>query len=52
MARTETETETGRDDYAEHLRTYRGFVRGVVIFVAHVAVILLFLGWWFSPAFV
>ncbi|MGE0699581.1 MAG: aa3-type cytochrome c oxidase subunit IV [Hyphomicrobiaceae bacterium] len=34
------------DDYASHLATYEGFVRGVMIFTAHVAVILLLLAWW------
>lgn len=32
--------------YDEHYRTYRGFVLGVGLFAAHVAVILLFLAAW------
>ena len=27
-------------EFEEHVRTYRSFLRGVVLFVAHVAVIL------------
>jgi len=38
-------------DWAEHERTYRGFVKGVVIFSAHVFVILLILAWVFSDSF-
>jgi Bacterial aa3 type cytochrome c oxidase subunit IV len=37
--------------WAEHERTYRGFVKGVVIFTAHVFVILLILAWVFSGSF-
>jgi len=35
-------------DLAEHQRTYRGFVRGVVLFTAHAAIILLILAYVFS----
>lgn len=38
--RTRAALASEPDDYAEHQRTYRGFVRGVVLFVAHVLVIL------------
>ncbi len=41
----------GEEDWAEHERTYRGFVKGVVVFTAHVFVILLILAWVFSDAF-
>ena len=40
------------DDFEEHQRTYSTFLKVTVIFVAHVAVILLLLGWYFSDAFV
>ena len=36
------------NDWAEHERTYRGFVKGVLIFAAHVFLILLILAWRFS----
>jgi hypothetical protein len=36
----------------EHVQTYRRFVKYSAIFVGHVAVILLLLGWWFKDAFV
>lgn len=39
---------TAPHDWAEHQRTYRGFVKGVFIFAAHVLVILLVLAWVFS----
>jgi hypothetical protein len=39
------------DEWAEHERTYKGFVRGVIIFAAHVLVVLLILGWVFSDSF-
>ena len=41
---------TPHDDWAEHQRTYRGFVRSVFIFAAHVLVILLLLAWVFSDS--
>jgi Bacterial aa3 type cytochrome c oxidase subunit IV len=37
-------------DWAEHERTYRGFVKGVFIFAAHVLLILLILAWIFSDS--
>jgi hypothetical protein len=40
-----------QDEWAEHERTYKGFVRGVIIFAAHVLVVLLILGWVFSDSF-
>jgi len=36
------------EDFEEHTRTYRYFVRGVFLFAAHVLAILLILGWVFS----
>jgi hypothetical protein len=39
------------DDWAEHERTYKGFVRGVLLFAAHVLIILLILAWVFSGSF-
>ena len=42
---------TTEENWAEHERTYRGFVKGVVIFSAHVFVILLILAWVFSDSF-
>ena len=40
------------DDFEEHQRTYSTFLKVTTIFVAHVVVILLLLGWYFSNAFV
>jgi hypothetical protein len=45
------QSSTAKDDWAEHVRTYRGFVTGVVVFTAHVAVILLILAWVFADSF-
>lgn len=42
---------TVEENWAEHERTYRGFVKGVVIFTAHVFVILLILAWVFADSF-
>ena len=42
---------TAQENWAEHERTYRGFVKGVFIFTAHVFVILLILAWVFSDSF-
>ena len=42
---------TAQEDWAEHERTYRGFVKGVVVFTAHVFVILLLLAWVFADSF-
>jgi len=42
---------TRQDDWAEHERTYRGFVTGVIIFAAHVLIVLLVLAWVFSDSF-
>ena len=39
-------------DLAEHQKTYRWFVRGALLFAAHVAVVLLVLGYIFSDSFV
>jgi len=39
-----------REDWAEHERTYKYFVRGVAVFAAHVLVILLILAWVFSDS--
>lgn len=41
---------SAQDDWAEHERTYRGFVKGVLLFAAHVFVILLILAWVFSDS--
>ena len=41
---------TAQEDWAEHERTYKGFVKGVFIFAAHVLVILLILAWVFSDS--
>jgi hypothetical protein len=45
------EASAPQDDWVEHERTYKGFVRGVIIFAAHVLVVLLILGWVFSDSF-
>jgi len=37
----------GEAELAAHLRTYRSFVRGTLLFAAHVAVILALLGAYF-----
>ena len=41
---------TPQEDWAEHERTYRGFVKGVLLFAAHVLVVLLVLAWVFSDS--
>ena len=48
---TPEQSSTSAHDWAEHERTYRGFVKGVVIFTAHVFVILLILAWMFADSF-
>jgi hypothetical protein len=45
------EATTAQENWAEHERTYRGFVKGVTIFTAHVFVILLILAWVFAGSF-
>jgi hypothetical protein len=40
---TNTETALGDADYAEHLRTYRYFVKGTVLFAVHALLTLLLL---------
>ena len=45
------ETPAPREDWAEHERTYKGFVKGVIVFVAHAFVVLLILAWVFSDSF-
>jgi hypothetical protein len=42
---------TSQENWAEHERTYRGFVKGVVLFTAHVVLILLILAWVFADSF-
>jgi len=39
------------DDFAEYQRAYRGFVKGVVIFAAHVLAVLMILSWVVSGSF-
>jgi hypothetical protein len=39
------------EDFAEHKQTYRYFVRGVLLFAAHVLLILLLLAWVFADRF-
>jgi Bacterial aa3 type cytochrome c oxidase subunit IV len=39
------------EDFAEHEKTYRYFVKGVFLFAAHVLVILLILAWVFADRF-
>ena len=41
---------TPAEDWTEHQRTYKGLVRGVFLFAAHVLVILLNLAWMFSDS--
>jgi hypothetical protein len=50
MPTTEGPSPTTQEDWAEHARTYRYFVRGVLLFAAHVFVILLILAWVFSDS--
>jgi hypothetical protein len=45
------ETPAPREDWAEHERTYKGFVKGVIVFVAHAFIVLLILAWVFSDSF-
>ena len=35
-------------DYQDHLHTYRGFVRGIFLFAAHVCVVLLLFFWFLA----
>jgi Bacterial aa3 type cytochrome c oxidase subunit IV len=35
-------------EYADHLHTYRGFLKGTVIFAAHALIILLLLYYFFG----
>ena len=42
---------SAQDDWAEHEITYRKFVRGVMIFAAHVLIVLLVLAWVFAGSF-
>jgi hypothetical protein len=35
-------------EYVDHLRTYRGFVKGTVLFAAHALIILLLLYYFFG----
>jgi hypothetical protein len=44
-------TRARQDDWAEHERTYKGFVLGVALFAMHALVILLVLAWVFSDSF-
>jgi hypothetical protein len=39
---------THEEDWAEHKRTYRWFVKGMLIFAAHVLAVLLILAWVFA----
>ena len=39
-----------QEDWVEHERTYRRFVKGVFLFAAHVLVILLLLAWVFADS--
>ena len=45
------EQAASTEDFAEHEKTYRYFVRGVLLFAAHVLLILLILAWIFSDRF-
>ena len=45
------EQAASSEDFAEHEKTYRYFVRGVFLFAAHVLLILLILAWIFSDRF-
>lgn len=40
--------EPSVQEFQYHVRTYRDFVRGVILFVAHVAVILIALAYFFG----
>ncbi len=42
---------TPEEDWAEHTRTYRGFVKGVLLFAAHALIVLLILAWVFADSF-
>ena len=39
------------EDFAAHQETYKHFVKGVLLFAAHVLVILLILAWVFADRF-
>jgi hypothetical protein len=42
------ETALSDADYTDHIRTYRGFVKGTALFAAHALVILLLLYYFFG----
>jgi hypothetical protein len=44
------QTRSPQDDWAEHERTYKGFVKGVFLFAVHALAILLILAWVFSDS--
>jgi aa3 type cytochrome c oxidase subunit IV len=44
----ELDATMSQAQYADHLRTYRGFVKGTVIFAAHALIILLLLYYFFG----
>jgi hypothetical protein len=37
-----------QDDWTEHVKTYRWFVRGVLLFAGHALIVLLILAWFFG----
>jgi len=46
-----TSEQPAEEDWTEHERTYRGFVKSVVLFTVHVFIILLILAWVFADSF-
>ena len=45
------QSHQAEDEFEEHERTYRAFVRGVIIFTAHVFAVLLILAYIFVAQF-
>jgi hypothetical protein len=48
MALASNVDERGNEDLADHVQTYRSFVHYTIIFMAHVAVILALLAYFFG----
>lgn len=38
-------SEPNAEDFGDHIRTYRGFLKGVGLFVAHLALILILMAY-------
>ena len=50
MAAVQRSISAPGEEWAEHERTYKYFVRGVILFAAHALIVLLILAWVFSDS--